>query len=86
MLLELVYILCALTSMLCAILLIRAYIKQRSPLLLWSSICFFGLLLNNIMLYLDLVVFPETDFGLIRPSLMIASLACLLYGLIWECT
>ena len=37
---ETVYILCALTCMACAVLLLRGYRRSRARFLLWSSICF----------------------------------------------
>lgn len=46
-----IYSLCAITGALCACLLTRAYLRLRSRLLLWSSICFAGLALNNIALW-----------------------------------
>jgi hypothetical protein len=44
---ETVYILCALTSLACAVLLVRGYRRTPSRLLLLSSFCFVGLALNN---------------------------------------
>ena len=45
---ETVYILCALTSVFCAVLLMRSYRRQRTRLLLWSTLCFAGLAINKI--------------------------------------
>ena len=56
---ETVYVLCALTSILCAALLFRAYRGNRSRLLLWSTLCFVGLALNNVFLFVDIVVVPD---------------------------
>ncbi|MBL9023570.1 MAG: hypothetical protein JNL21_15350 [Myxococcales bacterium] len=55
---ELIYLLCMLTSLFCAFLLARSYLTSRSRLLLWSTICFVGLALNNALLVADLVLFP----------------------------
>jgi hypothetical protein len=79
-----VYSSCALTSALCAWLLLRSYTSTRYKLLLWSGLCFVGLALNNIMLVLDKVVFPDADFGYIRPIMALVALLPLLYGLIEE--
>ena len=79
-----IYSLCAITSALCAYLLIRAYIGTSSRLLLWSSICFAGLTLNNVALWLDKVVFPATDLTIVRTSIGLLATLVLLYGLIWE--
>ena len=51
-----VYALCALTSLVCAWLLLRAYQRQRTRLLLWSSVSFAGLALNNVLLFIDLIL------------------------------
>src|SRR3569833_4024278 len=57
------YILCALTSLFCAALLIRGYRAQRTRLLLWSSRCFIGLALRNAILVDDLILLPQVDLA-----------------------
>jgi hypothetical protein len=79
-----VYILCALTSFGCAVMLLRSYLENRARLLLWSSLCFFGLTINNILLFVDLVIVPNTDLTLWRHAATLCGLALLLYGLIWD--
>ena len=82
---EIVYVLCALTSVLCAGLLIRSYRQNRSRLLLWSTLCFIGLALNNILLFVDLVVTgPDVDLQLLRSLTALGALATLVIGLVWE--
>jgi hypothetical protein len=81
---ETVYLLCALTSIACAALLIRGYQKARERLLLWTSLCFIGLAINNVLLFVDLVVIPSVDLSLLRSGTALAAMAVLLYGLIWE--
>ncbi len=82
---EAVYILCALTAVTCAVLLLRGYGRSQSRLLLWSGLCFVGLGLSNIMLFIDLVVLPTTiDLYLPRVLITLASVGTLLYGLIWD--
>ncbi len=81
---EIVYILCALTSTACAILLFKGYLRGKTKLLLWSCLCFVGLALNNILLFIDLVVIPEIDLSVIRSVSSVIGLSLLLYGLIWE--
>jgi hypothetical protein len=82
---EAVYILCALTSAACAVLLLRAWKRTQSRLLLWSGLCFAGLALNNVLLFVDLVLLP-TAVDLYVPRLItgLGSAALLLYGLIWD--
>ena len=79
-----VYILCALTSLACAVLLLRGYVRSRVRLLLWSGLCFAGLALNNVVLFVDVRVLPETDLSLVRTLPAVAGIVILIYGLIWE--
>lgn len=80
----LVYALCALTSMACAVLLLRGYVAGRARLLLWSGLCFVGLAANNVILLIDTRVVPTIDLSLWRSLPALAGVAILLYGLVWE--
>ena len=79
-----VYGLCLLTSIACATLLGRSYGRTKMPLLLWSSICFMFLAANNLVLVLDLVVWPSADLRLPRLLLALAAVASLIWGFIWQ--
>jgi hypothetical protein len=79
-----VYALCAVTALLCAVLLLRAYLRVRSKLLLWSALCFGGLMLSNAVLVLDKLVYTEVDLQPARLVLTLVSLLLLLYGLIYS--
>lgn len=79
-----VYILCAITSISCAILLLRSYRASGLRMLLWSGLCFSFLALNNILLVLDLTVFTEIDLSTVRALPEVIGLALLLYGFIWD--
>ena len=79
-----VYILCFLTSAACAWLLGRSYLANRTPLLLWSSICFAFLALNNLALVLDMVFLPAYDLRLTRLVLALAAVVALIWGFVWE--
>lgn len=81
---ELVYVLCALTSLACTVLLFRSYRQTRARLLLWSACCFLGLTVNNVLLFVDLIVVPEVQLGVLRSSVALVAIALLLYGLIKE--
>ena len=82
---EAVYLLCAITSSVCAAMLFRGYRSHRTALLFWSSLCFIGLALNNILTFLDLVIVPGAiDLALWRSGIALASMVLLIYGLIWE--
>ena len=79
-----VYALCATTSVACAILLLRGYARSGVRLLLWSGLCFAGLAVNNILLFIDLSVLPETDLSFFRTIPAVIGVAILVYGLVWE--
>ena len=79
-----VYILCAATSLACAVLLLRGYRRSRARLLLWSGLCFVGFTLNNVLLFIDTQVIPQIDLSTVRSLPILAGLALLLYGLVWE--
>jgi hypothetical protein len=80
-----IYLVCALTSLLCAVLLIRRYLVARTGLLLWSSLCFAGLALNNILLFVDLVILVDgPDLSTLRGLVALGSMVVLIYGLVWE--
>lgn len=81
---ELVYVLCAATSVFCAILLLRSYARQRTRLLMWSSLCFVGLAVNNTLLVVDLLVVPDIDLSLLRTGTAFGAVVLLVIGLIWE--
>ncbi len=80
----LVYVLCALTSTACAVLLLRGYARSRFRLLLWSGLCFAGLALNNVLLVVDKRVIPEMDLSVWRTLPALAGIALLLYGFVWD--
>ena len=81
---NLVYVLCAATSTLCAVLLYRGYRTSRARLLVWSCICFVGLAVNNVLLIVDVRVVPTTDLSVWRLLPALIGVGALLYGLIWE--
>jgi hypothetical protein len=81
---DIAYILCTLTSILCAVLLLRGYKQSRSRLLFWCGLCFVGLALNNILLIVDVRVFPERDLSHIRSLPAVAGLLLMIFGFIWE--
>jgi hypothetical protein len=78
------YSLAALTSLACMLLLFRAHARTGLRLLFWSALCFVGLSVNNLLLFLDLIVFPDLDLRLWRLAAALAGLLALLYGFIWE--
>jgi hypothetical protein len=79
-----VYVLCLLTSAACAFLLGRSYARSGVRLLFWSSVCFGFLAANNLILVLDLIIFPAGDLRLVRSGLALAAVVSLIWGFIWD--
>ncbi|MEO6525200.1 MAG: DUF5985 family protein [Gemmatimonadaceae bacterium] len=79
-----VYALCTLTSLTCAVLLARAYRRTRVRLLFWSTLCFAAFAVNNFVLILDVGVLTERDLSVVRALPSLAGIALLLFGLVWE--
>lgn len=77
-------LLAVVTSCACMLLLFRAYAASGARLLLWSALCFVFFSVNNVLLFLDLVVFPDIDFRPYRLASALVGLLFLLYGFIWE--
>ena len=81
---EAIYLLCGLTSLVAALMLLRHYRQRRTRLLLWSVIGFAGLAVNNVMVYVDLVMFTGVDLSLYRTAAGSLAMLALVYGLVWE--
>jgi hypothetical protein len=79
-----IYLLCAAASLVVALMLLRQYLKSRTRLLLWSLVCFTGLAANNVLVYIDLVVYTGVDLSVYRSAAGAAAMAAMLYGLVWE--
>ena len=82
---EIVYALCALTSLACAVLLVRSWMRTRTKLLAWSSACFVGLTINNVLLVFDMVLYKtEVDLSVARAVTAVLSILALVVGLVWS--
>jgi hypothetical protein len=84
MIADAIYLLCALTSLAAALLLLRHYRAVRTPLLLWSSVGFVGLAVNNVLVFIDLGLQPDTDLATARAIVSAAAMLILVAGLVWE--
>ena len=81
---EAVYALCAITSLVCTVLLLRSWARTRVALLFWSGVCFAGLALSNALLFVDLAVVQDVDLQIIRNVIGLVSLSVLIVALVWE--
>lgn len=79
-----VYVLCFVTSAVCAWLLTRGYLRSRVRLLLWSALCFVLLAANNLLVIVDLLIIEERTFQLERLVIMLAAVVVLLIGFVWD--
>ena len=84
MIATLIYVLCAVTSAACAVLLLRGYRRSGVRLLFWSGLCFVGLALNNLLVFVDLRVLVQSDLSAWRTLPALAGVMLLLYGMVWE--
>jgi hypothetical protein len=80
----LVYLLCLLTCVTCAGLLIRSWLKTRTRLLLWTAISFVFLALNNAFLFADAILLPDYDLSAFRLLAALTGVSILVFGLVWE--
>lgn len=81
---DVVYLLCALTSLTCVVLLWRGWKRTGARLLFWSALCFVGLFLNNVLLIVDTRVLPQMDLALVRMIPALLGALALVYGLVWD--
>jgi hypothetical protein len=66
-------------------LLYRGYRANRTRLLFWASLAFLLLAINNVVLYVDLVILPvRADLFWYRTGVALAAMLLLLFGLVWE--
>lgn len=79
-----VYGLCLFTSLLCAVLLARAWQASRSRVLMFSALCFGFMALNNFFVVADMLILIEQDLTVFRQLSLAVGVAVLLYGFIWE--
>lgn len=81
---SIMYLMCGATSLLCAVLLTATYRRNRTRFLLFSSICFSGLAISNMLLCIDLILFPQLNLLPFRQCLSLAAYFSLLWGFVWE--
>ena len=79
-----IYLLCTLTSLACAWLLLASYQRTGHRLLFWSGLCFAAMTVNNILLTLDKAVFPDVNLLPWRLAAALVAVFLLLFGLIYE--
>jgi hypothetical protein len=81
---NILYLLCFLTSLSCCLLLIRSYRRNKSKVLLWTAACFVLLAVDNLLVVLDLVLLPDVDLLLARLLATLLAVSTLIIGFVWE--
>ena len=81
-----IHLLSVITSLLCAYLLARAWLRGRERLLVWSAICFALLAINNLVLAVDILLLPAINLTILRLVTALLAVGVLLFGFIWEAT
>ena len=80
-----VFLICIATSVVCMWLLFRGWRRTGTRLLLWSALCFVFLALNNLLVFVDVIILPvEIDLRPLRLAASLVAVAVLLWGLLWE--
>jgi hypothetical protein len=82
-----VYLLCALASSACAVLLFRLFWKHRgrtTRLALWTGLSFAWFAVSNALVLADLIVPASVTLAAARAATACLAAGVLLFGLIWE--
>ena len=80
----LVYVLCVATCVVCAVLLVRSWLRTRTRLLLWAAVSFVFFAINNVFLLADTTLFPLVDLSYFRYGAALVGISILIFGLVWE--
>ena len=79
---EIIYLLCALASSTCALLLMRAHLRVPTKLLFWSAIAFALMAVDNLLLVVDMIVVPQRDLRVLRTFIGLLGMVVLLFALV----
>jgi len=80
-----VFFACVVASVACMWLLLRGWRRTGTRLLLWSALCFVGLAINNLLVFIDLVILPHAvNLHPWRQVSSLAAVSVLIWGFIWE--
>jgi hypothetical protein len=81
---EVAYLCCTLTSLFCAVLLLRRYRQNPTRLVLFCGLCFAALALENVVPFVDAIILPNVDLSIVRNGLGLLGPTILLAGIIGE--
>lgn len=84
MIAESIYILCAITSLFCFVLLLRGYLRVRTRILFFGAVSFLLFTIANAVLVADLIFLPQFNLLPMRNLLTLLAVVLLAWGLISE--
>ncbi len=58
--------------------------RSRHRVLWWSTCCFVGLAVTNVLTFVDLVLVPQVDLHWLRAPVGLVALVLLVIGLVWD--
>ena len=79
-----VYVMCTVTSAICAVLLLREYRRTASRVLLWCGLAFVGFTLSNALVFTDFVLVPTANLAPVRAIANWMATTVLVVALVWD--
>jgi hypothetical protein len=79
-----VYIMCTVTSAICAVLLLRDYRRTASRVLLWCGLAFVGFTVSNALVFTDFVLVPTMNLAPVRAITNWMATTVLVVALVWD--
>jgi hypothetical protein len=79
-----VYIMCTVTSAICAVLLLRDYRRTASRVLLWCGLAFVGFTISNALVFTDFVLLPTMTLAPVRAISNWMATTVLVVALVWD--
>lgn len=73
-----------LATVACSVVLFRGYTRHRVRILMWGTMFFAFLTLNNVALFIEVVAIPNVDLRTARVVFTGLGTACLLSGFVWD--
>ena len=80
----LVYLMCTVTSAICAALLLREYRRTASRVLLWCGLAFAGFTVGNAMVFTDVILVPSLNLATVRAIVNWGATTVLVVALLWD--
>jgi len=79
-----VYVMCTVTSAICAVLLLLEYRRTASRVLLWCGLAFVGFTVSNALVFTDLILVPTINLSTVRAIANWTATTTLVVALVWD--